>query len=289
MIIARVIGGLGNQLFQYALGMAVSDRLGVELKLDVSGFAGYHKRQFLLGECSEKPELASARESVRLRKWKGSIADRLMWKVAGRGLPSPASYVQEPGFRYAPDCLGVNGDTYLEGYWQSYRYFEPVAEKVRRALRWSGKLSGSDQSVAERIEAEPSVSIHVRRGDYLGESMYARCGLGYYMTCLHNIERAIKSPRCFVFSDDPAWVAKEWGTRLGTVVVSEARSPWVELELMSRCKHHVIANSTFSWWAAWLNPHPGKMVFAPERWFETGQHDTQDLLPRDWVKVDNSA
>jgi hypothetical protein len=182
---------------------------------------------------------------------------------------------------------------YLKGNWQSPKYFADIAEIIRNEFTLKKRLTEKSLRLAELIDSNESVSIHVRRGDYAqtsnGLQHHGVCGEDYYCRCVDHIRQGVKHPQFFIFSDDPSWAADNFGHLEGSVFVdNDSHDACQDLWLMSHCKHNIIANSTFSWWGAWLNRHEGKIVLAPKQWFaEEVQFSmrTEDLFPSEWIAI----
>ena len=297
MIITRIIGGLGNQMFQYAFGRRLALERDVPLKLDVSAFETYALHGYALEHLALEPVAATAAEVEALT----AVAPRFPENVIPRkALPrflrrsrryAPQHVVEREGFRYDPSVLERTGSLYLDGYWQSARYFEPVADTIRADFQVPTPLAGRDAEVAGQIEAATAVSVHVRRGDYADDpktrAIHGLCSLEYYAAAVAHIADAVADPRYFVFSDDPAWAAENLALPGDPVLVdhNDAATNYEDLRLMSLCDHHVIANSSFSWWGAWLNPSPDKIVVAPATWVADPSKACADVCPADWVRL----
>jgi hypothetical protein len=303
VITVSLIGGLGNQMFQYAAGKALAERHRVPLALDISGFRNYALRPFLLDRlqvpeaiCAVQAEPAKgATENFARAKWKGRI-DRLLVQV---GLPklmsSPHEY-REPHFHYDPAFEALGPRTALFGYFQSERYFSSIAENLRDWFSPREPLGNVAAAALKRIETSRlPVSVHVRRGDYLEpgtHEVHGILGESFYCQVFDRLERVIgREAELFIFSDDPAAAERVLsfvpGSRMNHVRGDPER-PWEDMALMARCRHHVIANSSFSWWGAWLNPSPEKVVFAPRAWFaptELSKRNTGDLYPPNWILI----
>jgi len=297
LIVIKLMGGLGNQMFQYAAGRSLSLRLGTELKMDRSFLdgpqTGNTPRSYELGDLCVREEFADSRELAELT---GREATR--WQTALLRLRQEAglsryrpNVLRESGFRFQPGFLTVSGDVYMEGYWQSEKYFSGDSDVIRREFSLRRPLEGRDRELAAAVEGENSVSVHVRRGDYVRRTETMRfhgvCGEEYYRRCADIVSQRIPDPHFVVFTDDPGWARESIRTRHRITFVDwDAPRPGsTDLELMSRCRHHVLANSSFSWWGAWLGTHPGDLVLAPERWFNEPEMDTADLLPASWERV----
>jgi hypothetical protein len=280
MIVARLFGGLGNQLFQYAAGRALADHLSTDLALDTRYLGGARAcgmGHFARARYRTDAPLPPARSDGMLRYG--------LWRLMGR---NPRFY-RERGLGFDPAFRDLPDGSYLHGYWQSARYFAAIAGRLRSDLAFTTPLDLANADMAARIGAAPcAVSVHVRRGDYLASGSYAACPPDYYRRAIALLADDLGTPlTCFVFSNDPGWArdALDLGTQ--TVVVDlndEARGAF-DLHLMSRCAHHVIANSTFSWWGAWLNPAPTRRVIAPANWFGTARLSNPDLIPEGWTRL----
>lgn len=285
MITAQLVGGLGNQMFQYAAGRALALRRGVGLRLDASEFKNYHLHSYGLNHLAISAEVTDRRQPAST----GSrVLDRLRDLV---GLGAPALY-RESGLRFDPAVLALPGNTTLAGYWQCERYFADHADLIRAELSVKTPAIADNLECIERLRSGMPVSVHIRRGDYvsntLANSVHGTCDIAYYEAAARYIaERCAEAPTFYVFSDDPDWVRENFRIPFEIVLVRHngADRNYEDLRLMSGCRHHIIANSSFSWWGAWLNPSPDKIVVAPQRWFKTSDLDSTDLVPASWVRL----
>jgi hypothetical protein len=299
MIVSWLTGGLGNQMFQYAAGLALARRLGTELKLDASWYeeASPTKphEQYGLSVFACAPRIATRAEinrtrgvpPRRLRRWADSAARALHL------LPPavPGNWHTPPVFRFYPEFYSQPDNTYLHGMFQSEKFFASVADEVRGGFRLRLPPPPTAAALADRIRSGPSAAIHFRRGDYVRDPTYARdigpLGLDYYLRAVRLLRERSPGATLYVFSDDIETVAREFAPD-GNHVFVRTEPTWSDAEslrLMSQCDHFAIANSTFSWWAAWLNPSPDKLVVAPEPWFDQSRHDASDVIPASWVKL----
>jgi Glycosyl transferase family 11 len=304
VITVSLIGGLGNQMFQYAAGKALAVRHDVPLALDLSGFRNYALRPFLLDRLLV-PEAELARASEASGEKAPRHFARSLWKqridrvLARAGLPKLAAHAgqyREPHFHYDPAFQTLGPKTSLFGYFQSERYFSPIAEILRKHFSPREPLGANSTEMLRRIERSPlATSVHIRRGDYLkpGTAEYhGILGESYYREAIGRIEARLgEAAEFFVFSDDLAAAEQVLDfvprPRL-THVRGDPERPWEDMALMARCRHHVIANSSFSWWGAWLNGSPDKIVVAPRAWFaasELKKLNTADLYPPGWILV----
>lgn len=260
-----MLGRTGNNLFQYALGRVLAKRHRVPLVMDGSWFrAGDWEAVSCL-----------RRLPIRARVVRGwSLGSRALRKLAGR---HPWEFLGVPVWRevdghagFDPSFLGVPKDCVLMGYFQSERYFEPIADELRETLdlstlRWSAET----REAARRLEEGETVAVHVRRTDFVGRREFDLCGPDYYRRALSRLRASLDTPRFFLFSDDPGWCRSHLAGEDVEVMAlpGMAGDPLHDLHLMSRARHQVIANSSYSWWAAWLARKPGQRVIAPDRWF----------------------
>lgn len=282
MITTRLFGGAGNQLFQYAAGRALADHLGCDLAIDSRYVVGSRDRadcfvHFRQARLLRDMDLPPAKSEGLLRY--------AMWRYLGR----PPRIVRERGHGFDLGFFGLPRGVYLHGYWQSPRYFTPIAAQLRKDLAFTTPFDAANAAMAARIKAASvPVALHVRRGDYVTAGSYGTCPPEYYRRAVDTLRQHIdKALTCFVFSNDPDWARGNLDLGQETVVVdlnAEATGHF-DMHLMALCAHNVIANSTFSWWGAWLNRTPGKLVIAPRQWFAKGKPDNPDLCPPDWRRI----
>jgi hypothetical protein len=291
MIIVKLMGGLGNQMFQYAAGRALALDRGVELKLDL-GFleadpgGRYTRRELELHHFNTNAGIASSEEVLRFKQ---KSAGRL-YRVMQRYFPAIFSYcyLSESGTGYQSSFHKAPSFTYLDGFWQSELYFTSHADIIRKDFTLKAQLPPDRQAIENKIRSRNAVSIHIRRGDYVhlaeARDFHGVCDLAYYTDAIEEIKRRHGEISLFVFSDDPDWCRMNIrypgiDTEYIDADVIPARDMW----LMSRCAHHVIANSSFSWWGAWLNPSENKTVVAPRQWFS--KINTPDIIPATWLRI----
>lgn len=288
MIIVQLLGGLGNQLFQYAAARRLAAEKGVPLKLDKSRFADYQRRTYKLHHFQVQADFATPAEVDRfigpglVRKGQRWLDRRLRPYYQQRVYQQPESYTYDPRF------LDVLPEVYLIGHFHNLAYFTPITAEIRQAFTFADAPDAANVALAAAIHAANAVSIHIRRGDYVtNPDARARHGLlplAYYHTAAAAIADQITDPHFFVFSDDPAWVAANLTLDYPVTYVdhNDANHDYADLCLLSLCQHHIIANSSFSWWGAWLCDHPGKIVYAPARWLASEQIDARSFSPADW-------
>jgi hypothetical protein len=279
MIYARLHGRLGNQMFQYAAarGLAALRTTGVALDDRTAA----HKSEGTLLRVFDLP----LETPPRLPPAKH---ERLLAYAWWRWFGANPSFQREIGQGYNTAFAKFPDNSYLHGYWQSERYFAHIADDIRAAFTFKTPPSAANQAMADQISATPSISLHVRRGDYLNTTAHGVCDQAYYTAALARLLPMIKTdPTVYIFSDDPDWSRNNLKLGHKTVVV-DLNGPTADFEdmrLMSLCQHHIIANSSFSWWAAWLNNTPTKQVVAPARWYADKAMQNPDILPRGWLPV----
>lgn len=275
-------------MFQYAAGRSLALAHGCQLKLDISGFDNYAIHNgYELGLFNLKAEIASAEEVSRFVGASPRIT-RFLRKRIGVG---KKSYCLERNFTFDAGFFSNTPPVYLDGYWQSWKYFEPYTDQIREEFTFSNSLVGRNAEVAQQIAHTNSVSIHIRRGDYVvnpaTNKVHGFVGLEYYKEALRRIYAEVSAPSFFVFSDDLAWARSNLGLSDNVTFIDHntGASSYEDMRLMSLCRHHIIANSSFSWWAAWLGYQVGKLVFYPGNWFATEEKDISSLCPPEWIRV----
>ncbi len=283
MIVTRLFGGAGNQMFQYAAGRALADRLETDLALDTRYMVLWGEER---GICFPHYEKTRFIDAGRLppSKFDGMLKYGL-WRWFGRY----PRFHREKGLGYSIHFVDLPDNTYLHGYWQSERYFGLSADRIRDEFQLTTPLNPGTREMAARIaEAPVSVSVHVRRGDYVDDGGFAACPPSYYKDAIAYLAANLDQPMtCFVFSNDPAWARDHLKLGQETVVVdiNGEHEGHFDMHLQSLCDHNIIANSTFSWWGAWLNTNPEKFVVAPLRWFAPGKPANPDICPQGWVRL----
>ena len=290
MIIVRLIGGLGNQLFQYAVARHLAEIHRTVVKIDISGFEKYKLHKYSLWPFNIQENFAFSDEVAALTGHKRSGWQRAIRQMLPITSKSPKTYIRQKYYHFDSDILNLPDNVYLDGYWQNERYFIDIAEIIRREFTVKTPQRGFDREFGELICPCESISIHIRRQDYVNnpdtKKYHGVCGLDYYLDCVETLTKTLKSPHFFVFSDDPKW-AQDNLQLLYPITYISHNGPdknYEDLRLMSQCKHHIIANSTFSWWGAWLSTHKENFVFAPKKWFAKSDINTEDLIPSGWIK-----
>ncbi len=294
MIVVRVMGGLGNQMFQDAAGLRLARVRRVELKLDLSYYErpprGSTPRKFELDRLNISAPVAIPEEIGRFTR--DPTGGHRWWRLVPRLLgASGPRWIREGTMRFDPRVLRAPRNAYMDGYWQSERYFRDAGDRVRSEFTFRDPLEGKSREIADRIGSCESVSLHVRRGDYVSHSRVAArhgaCPLEYYRRAAAEIAGRVGRPEFFVFSDDAKWARDNVQTGFPSTFVdhNDPEHGFEDMHLMSLCRHHVIANSSFSWWGAWLSRPLNRIVIGPRRWFADSESASADLLPTDWLRL----
>jgi len=279
-------------MFQYAAGRALSLALEYPLLLDLRGFDKYKLHNgFEIDRVFFAPVKAATEADVgQLLGWRaGKLILRLLKRMQSPLLRGSHLAI-EPHFNYWPELREVDVPSYLMGYWQSEKYFENFRKNIRSEFSFKEKLDGENLETSARMQSCNSVSLHVRRGDYVTHTPTAKilnvCSIDYYHKAITCIAKQISSPHFFVFSDDQQWARNNLNIPFPAEYIDRNRGKqsYIDMQLMSFCKHQIIANSSFSWWGAWLNANPDKIVIAPRNWFCNGLND-EDLIPPQWTRL----
>lgn len=317
MIVIQLVGGLGNQLFQYAAGIATSTRLNTDLYVDISEFAWHSKRKFALYCFNEQPKIAKFKhlfaflpvlaiahliaphkknlfQKVLIKIFKSTILKQPLWKLAinpSQHNSNPAKVFIQPSFHYFEKFLQIPNQQYLVGFWSSEKFFNQYESLIRSKLTFQQNYYERFASQLLEFKSYNSISIHIRRGDKLNNPAFAISSLKFVNQAIEFIISKVTNPSFFVFSDDPEWASKNIEHKTVNIKVLSGtitKSEHDDLFLMSHCAHNIIAASTFSWWGAWLNQNPNKIVVCPnaKEWFlQKHESEVVDLLPTDWIKI----
>lgn len=292
MIIVKLIGGLGNQMFQYAVGRCLAHKCKTELKLDIQGFNSYKLRNYDLNHFNIVENFVTFTDLAQVSFDSDRFIVKLLNNIVSH-IPSvkPIEYIKEEKLSFQQKILGLSGNVYLDGYWQNERYFLEIKDIIIKEFSIVSSLSSMSQDIEEQVKDCESVSIHVRRGDYVSDpktnSFHGTCGLEYYYKAINMIYKTVDNPHFFIFSDDPEWASCNIQPKEPTTYIRHNNSSkdYEDMYLMSMCKHHIIANSSFSWWGAWLSSYKKKIVVAPKRWFFDEKANGEYELPEGWVRL----
>jgi hypothetical protein len=293
MIILNVMGGLGNQMFQYAFGLALAQSTGQEVRFILDTLSKHKSaRTFdLQNVFGLNPPLASDADLEKMighwrkRAWIRRVLSRRSFRLIGG-----PHFISESHYSSVPkhEALSLKG-AYFHGYWQSQDYFMSASNCVRKSFQFVGDSCPANHAVRERMNAAPSIGIHVRRGDYVSNpkaaSKHGVLSPDHYVRAVENLRQAMPGARVFAFSDDPKWLqcfVESHFENAECILNNVGTKSFRDMQLMTNCDALVIANSSFSWWAAWLNNKPRKIIVAPKRWFQNPNFNTAKLIPSDW-------
>lgn len=283
MIITQLIGGLGNQMFQYAIGRHLAYKNQTKLKLDISEFETYKLHRYSLSPFNIQENFALLSEIARFKK-RG--ISRLMEKFKPYYRYSFIKEASNPHFNQ--NMLKISDNVYLKGYWQSEKYFKGIENIIRQEFTLKPKQQNAiNKKLLQIIEKTESVAVHIRRKDYILSKTHQICPLNYYYSAIKKLAKVTKNPHFFIFSDDIEWAKNNLELNYPVIFVSNSQKNknWEDLILISKCKYQIIANSSFSWWGAWLNTNLNKIIIAPQRWYNDPNRNTKDLIPKQWIKM----
>ncbi len=288
MIVVRVDGGLGNQMFQVAFGLQLAHQHQTELVLDLSTYADRPAHGYLLDRFQVSARVLKEDEiSLLPRRYQvQSVSPWPDWLVSSR-----LSRVREKPFGFSDQYLRASDNSYLVGYWQSERFFPSVRDEVRNQFRLRDGLSDKGRELWDRLLEPGSMVLHVRRGDYVtnpgAAAIYRHLSLDYYRRAVMARLTERTGVAVTVFSNDIAWCREHLQLPCPVQFVTESAGPQEEMILMSAAESIAIANSTFSWWAAWLSNRTEPRVFAPRKWFHPGTLSDRYLACPGWTLLDD--
>jgi hypothetical protein len=296
MVTVVLRGGLGNQMFQYAIGFAAAHQQGVPLVLDTTYLNDRFPRKQFTFRVYDLDIFDLSPKFTTLSKISTVVPIPGLWLGINFGLIKIKNILgikeavnEKKEFVFDASALNAGKNVSLWGYWQSPKYFESVENELRSVFRFKHPLEGEAKDLANQIAATNSVSLHVRRGDYVKfksvAEMMGGTDLSYYDRASRYIGERVTQSHFFIFSDDIEWCKQNIKLSFPVTYVSSSSSgpkSAYHLQLMSLCKNNIIANSTFSWWGAWLNGNPGKIVVAPKQWHINGSETKDDVIPKNW-------
>ena len=289
MIIVRFIGGLGNQMFQYAFYKYLKENYK-NVKADISDYKYYklHNGYELERIFGIKLDIASERELKKCKDYSFSHRCYLS-KIRRKIIGKKPNHIMED--EYSNTKLKKFDNIYLSGYWQGQKYLKKNDDNIKTDFKFDG--TNKLKKLLEKIKSTNSVSIHFRRGDYVNNkrtnAVHGVCKLDYYYNSIKFINKNVSNPIYYILSDDIDWVKQNFKLDCHTVYIDKNRDSeyYLDMYLMSLCKHNIIANSSFSWWGAWLNKNPNKIVIAPQKWFaDTVKNKrTNKIIPKEWIRI----
>ncbi|MGE7752396.1 alpha-1,2-fucosyltransferase [Lysinibacillus fusiformis] len=273
MIIVQIIGGLGNQMFQYALAKKLKFKLGYTVKLDITAYDSYKLHNYCLDVFKLDIPVATLKE-IEICK-NNNILD-------------------EPQFNYWDKIYDIQENTYIRGYWQSEKYFLDIRKDLLNDFSVRRDLSAKTLNAIKIFnEKRNTVSIHIRRGDYVANPLTLKihgiCSDEYYKQAVNYFNNLFEKPFFVIFSDDINWVKENLICKLNIdnyycIDFNDITRNYEDILLMSKCNHNIIANSSFSWWGAWLNNNEKKQVVAPKNWFNEATYNSETIVPEQWLR-----
>jgi len=293
MIIIKLQGGLGNQMFQYAFASILAKKNNDCLLIDKSFFEevekkpGFTPREFDLPVFKKTNSEASSKVIFLFHHL--SFFNKIKKKI---GFNYPKIY-NEPFFGFCKKALDLKSPVYINGYFQSYKYFIENERFIKNIFSFPIKeLDLRNKNILSDIQKSNTISVHIRRGDYVNDKItqqfHGNCDLDYYLEAISLLASQYNTFTLLFFSDDSDWVKEQFEYLPYPKIFidhNKNENSWKDMFLMSSCNHNIIANSSFSWWAAWLNENLDKTVIAPKKWFEAKDLDTKTLLPEEWIQL----
>jgi hypothetical protein len=285
MKIVKIIGGLGNQMFQYAFYLALK-QFCTDIKVDLSAFQSYelHNNFELNRIFNIKFDTASKKNRLNLSYQGNEFYIRVIRKLCKY---KNTEFI-EPHLGFFEQVFRLDGDTYYDGYWQSYKYFCNIEDLIRTSFEFSNIKSEKNLRCIKQISTSNSIGIHIRLGDYVNNPVYADiCTVEYYKKAINHMRNNVINPVFYIFSNDISYCMNNLDILGGCYFIdwNTGYNSYLDMYLMSHCKHNIIANSSFSWWAAWLNTSEDKIVIAPSRWLNDTRININDILLPAWIKL----
>jgi Glycosyl transferase family 11 len=294
MILIQIWGGLGNQMFQFsaAYSLALKNKTQIGICLDrgqnVSSGDNFTKREFELTTLFNLP-ITHFVEPKLINFYAG---ENLSWFEKVKHKLKRIDSFQETSTIFDPQLFELGSNSLIDGYFQSEKYFSTISDQLRKAFSFNVHLLNEKSKLLKEKISVNTVGIHVRRGDYVSKpdinNTHGTCSVNYYREALDLLDEN-KIDQIIIFSDDPEWVHANLKFRYPTTIVdwNIGGEAWQDMFLLSLCHHFIIANSSFSWWAAWLSSYSDKVVVAPAQWFKDKEKNyfTQDLLPESWIRI----
>ena len=289
MIAVQLTGGLGNQLFQYAMGRSLAIRNNAVLKLDLSFFETYEWHEYSLDPFNIEKNVLQSADRIYFERNKKNLFKRIIRKLFGL----QPNYICEKNLSFDEQYLQIKNPAYLFGYWQCENYFKENEQLLRKEFSVKIPPSTENQKLLDEIRGVESVSLHIRRGVFVNvdfvNKTHGTCSMEYYEAAINIISGRFNNPVFYIFSDDINWAKENLEIQHvhRFVDINNDKTDYEDLRLMFSCKHNILANSTFSWWGAWLNNNPDKLVIAPKQWFADPNKNklSQTIIPNSWIRI----
>lgn len=285
--IVKIMGGLGNQMFQYAFYKSMKN-FDVNTKYDLSLFEKIQMHNgFELDKIFEiENSIANSKDLRLFYRGNNKYINKILYAIQ---FNKYQEYIQRD-YSYLPEVYNLRNTMFI-GYWQSEKYFHTVKEELLKDFRFKNTLDAKNKDLRSYIDETESVSLHIRRGDYYSDKNARElngdiCTKDYYLKAVNEINNRIKNPTFFIFSDDFYWVKSTLDFDSYIFVDwNKSDQSYIDMQLMSNCKHNIIANSSFSWWGAYLNANIDKYVISPNKWFNHVEYNIDDIILPDWIQI----
>jgi hypothetical protein len=285
MITVYMNGGLGNQMFQFAAAYALSKKTKEKIILNLSNY-NINSRNFELN-------IFNLDKRKVLISYKRNILHKYIWKLVKFRLLFffKNVFFERYNFVFDSSFFEISGNANVFGYFQSEKYFNFIRKDILSIFKFKRASDPNYLEVVKKIKASNSVSVHIRRGDYVlnktTNAFHGVLSIAYYKKAINHIKANVYKPKLFLFTDDPEWVGKNFNFlgRFDLIDINRGDLSYRDMELMSLCKHNIIANSSFSWWGAWLNLNQDKIVIAPKKWLKDESVPLNDIIPESWLTL----
>lgn len=286
------MGGLGNQMFQYAAGLMLARKYDVPLRMDIMSLLDTSKRyyaltyrKYALDVFQVTGEIAAEKDISRFVVPR--IGNKYLYHLKKR-ISRPNNYYVDETIGSADDFFAIPDEAYLDGYWQNAAYFNAQKSDIRKEFSFREELPDSHKAVRDEMMRCDSVCVHFRKGDYVGHPELDVLDMRYYDSAVSVMLSKAPSSRFFVFSDDISWCKNNFQVSahgVSFIDLDPGNKAQYDLQLMTCCKHYIIGNSTFAWWGAWLGNHSCKLVVAPKIWHKNQKEACNSIVEKDWVAI----
>lgn len=283
-------------MFQFAFGKIISIKMNKEVHYSIDSLSTYDSiRSFDLEDAFNLiiPRAHPKDISEVLHSWRSLPRIRRILAKLENSSFRGSNFLTEKNVHSSNPTASIRQDNaYLHGYWQSEDFFKSHKSIIRETFQFRGGLSIENQKIIMSIERGSSIGMHVRRGDYVtnlkANAIHGVLDVQYYFSAIASLRQRLSNARVFIFTDDPDWVRTQIIGKVENcecVNINSGRNSFRDMQLMAMCDHNIIANSSFSWWSAWLNPNPQKIVIAPQRWFSNTLLSDAALIPSEWERI----
>ncbi len=278
MTIVKINGGLGNQMFQYAIAKAVSMKTNQVFKLDISAYETYKLFDYRLNIFNIDEKIATKKD-IQYFKGQNNLLNKILLK-----LKLKKKIYNEKERTIYDNKVFDKENIYLDGYWQNEKYFVDIRDEILRDFSLKKTTIVNVDNYLEKIHNTNSISIHVRRGDYSKHPEIGILDISYYEKAVEYISRRVENPIYYIFSNDIKWCQENFKFIENKIFINSTKTEIEDMVLMKNCKHNIVANSSFSWWSAWLNENDNKIVIAPKKWMAINPNNYK-WIPSYWIEL----